>query len=403
MENHTRGEYLNNPTALEKKEAMEYDFIIFGGTGLQGRICARDLLESGYSVLLAGRNPEGIKSLLNNKKAGFLKIDLTNQRAIIKAIKNSSARIVINCAELIFNIPIMKACLACKKSCTDLGGLQKVTEQQFKLHQKFKETGILCITGCGSTPGILNVMAAHVLEELDTVEEISLGFAWDSNIKQFVIPYSLQSIFEEFNQPPATYHQGRFIKESRIRCKGTMNFRSVGTQTVYCIVHSEVYSFPRYFKKKGLKTVHYMAGFPEHSRTVLDTLMNLGFSSEKTLAISGKQIRPVDFTTALLKRLPIPQGYKETEDLWVRMSGTKNKKKVNKAIDCVVKTTPGWEDAGSNVDTGRTIAIMSSMLYSGIIKETGVHAPEGVIPHRAFIKELGKRGMHVYVDGKKIT
>src|SRR3989344_5856691 len=103
---------------------MNYDFIIFGGTGLQGRICGRDLLESGYSVLLCGRDPSGIRKLLKNKRAGFMAVDL--------------------------------------------GGLQKITKEQFKLHDEFKKAGILCITGCGSTPGIVNIMAAYAVDKFDT-------------------------------------------------------------------------------------------------------------------------------------------------------------------------------------------------------------------------------------------
>ena len=70
---------------------MKYDFIIFGGTGQQGRICARDLIESGYSVLLAGRDTSKIKNLLKNKKTGFIRVDLKNLEEIVKAIKNSGS------------------------------------------------------------------------------------------------------------------------------------------------------------------------------------------------------------------------------------------------------------------------------------------------------------------------
>src|SRR3989344_8919999 len=112
---------------------MKKDFIIFGGTGLQGRICAKDLLESGYSVALAGRDQSGILNLLKNKRASFIKVDLKNQKEIINSINKTNPDLVVNCAELTFNIPIMKACLKTGKSLTDLGGLQYITEKQFKL------------------------------------------------------------------------------------------------------------------------------------------------------------------------------------------------------------------------------------------------------------------------------
>ncbi len=381
---------------------MAYDFILFGGTGQQGSICARDLLEGGYRVLLAGRDPSKIQKLLKQyPRAGLVTVDLRDETAIARVIIQSGAKLVINCAELIFNVPIMRACLQTGKSCTDLGGLQKVTIEQFKLDNAFKRAGLLALTGCGSTPGIANVMASHAVGRLDEVNMIMLGFAWDSNIKQFVVPYSIQSIFDEFTEAPVIYHDGRFVSSDRMQCQGTFKFKTVGKQTVYCIVHSEVYTFARYFKEKGLRNVHYMAGFPEHSLSVIQTLMSLGFNAETPVGVGDVDVKPLDFTLKVLKRLPVPQGYKEVEDIWVRALGTKNGKKKEVIMECVVNTVKGWEEAGSNIDTGRTIAVMSEMMHLGLIKERGVHAPEGVVPHKHFFKELEKRGMNIFEDGKQ--
>ena len=380
---------------------MQYDFVIFGGTGQQGRICGRDLLESGYSVLLAGRDPSGIRDLLKNKKAGFEQINLTKPAAIAKLIRKSGADVVVNCAELVFNIAIMKACLKTGRSCTDLGGLQNVTLEQFQLDSEFRKKGILTITGCGSTPGIANVMAARAISRLDSVDTIRLGFAWDSNIKTFVVPYSMQSIFDEFTKPPVIFRNGKFVKGSRMECFGTFEFKEVGMQTVYCIVHSEVYTFSRYFKEKGIRNVYYMAGFPEHSLKVIQMLIDLGFHSQKKI-VAGCPISPLEFTVTALKQLPVPRGYHEAENLWVKVEGTKGRKRVTTEMNCIVKTVKGWEDAGSNVDTGRTISIMSQMLKEGLIPQTGVFAPEAVIPQDLFFQELAKRKMHVYQDGVRI-
>lgn len=382
---------------------MKYDFIVFGGTGFQGRICAKDLLEKNYKILLIGRDKSSIKNLLKYKNVGFMKVDLRNYKEIVSAIKKSGADVVINCAELVFNVPIMKASLENKKPVTDLGGLQKITEEQFKLHEKFKKNGVLCLTGCGSTPGIVNVMVKHAIDKLDNVETINLGFAWDSNIKKFVIPYSMQSIFHEFTEDPVTYHNGRFVREKRARCVGEVNFKEIGKQKVYCIVHSEVYTFSRYFKNKGLKNIHYMAGFPEHSLKVIQNLIDLGFNSEEEIEISGNKIRIVDFTNKVLKRIKQPKNYKEIEIIWAEVNGRSKNKEKKIRMNCLVRTLKGWEDAGSNIDTGRTIALISEMVKKGLIKEKGVYAPEAVVPQEIFFKELAKRKMFVYENGKKIN
>ena len=382
---------------------MKYDFIIFGGTGEEGGICARDLLESGYSVMLVGRNKSRIGKLLKNKKTGFLRVDLRNETDIAKAIRKSNADVVVNCSELVFNVAIMRACLKTKKPITDLGGLQKITIEQFKLHTAFRKAGIINITGCGSTPGIVNVMAKYSVEKFDSVDTITLGFAWDSNIKKFVVPYSIQSIFHEFTENPVTYHDGKFVREKRMVCRGDLKFKEIGLQTVYCIVHSEVYSFSKYFRHKGLKTIHYMAGFPEHSIKPIQMMIDLDFNSEEPINMGGEEIKPVNFTTAVLRKLQQPKGYKEVENLWIKIYGKKDSRNVKTEMNCIVKTLPGWEDAGSNVDTGRTISIMSQMLKKGVIKEKGVYAPEAVIPCEPFFKELSRRKMYVYENNRKIN
>jgi|SRR3989344_6381261 len=382
---------------------MGFDFVVLGGTGQQGRICARDLLEEGYSVLICGRDSLRIKDLLKHKKARFARPDLGNQKELVEIIKKSGAGVVVNCAELNYNVDVMKACLLTRTSCTDLGGLHEITIRQFKLEHDFRKRGIICVTGCGSTPGITNVMAAHITHAYDGVDTIELGFAWDSNLKIFVVPYSIKSIFDEFTQNPVLLHNGKFVTSNQIRCQGTFNFKEIGRQTCYCVVHSEVYTFARYFESKGIRNVHYYAGFPDHSLNKIRTLIELGFNSREQVNVKGNLIRPRDVTAEILKRLSPPQGYREKENLWVRVKGKKHGKEDTTEMNCIVKTLKGWEQAGSNVNTGRTISIISQMIKEGVIEQVGVYAPEAVVPHGAFFRELGKRKMYVYENGKRIN
>ena len=146
-----------------------------------------------------------------------------------------------------------------------------------------------------------------------------------------------------------------------------------------------------------------MFGFPEHSLCVIHMLIDLGFDSEREISIQGIKMKPLDFTLSILKHIPIPKGYNEFEDIWVRSEGMKDGKKKTVNMECIVKTIDGWEDAGSNIDTGRTIAVMSEMIHQKQIKAIGVRAPEGVVPHQRFFKELEKRGMRIYENGEKFN
>ena len=85
---------------------MKFDFVVIGATGMQGRIVTRDLLESGYSVLLCGRDEKRVQHLLNKhkKKTAFEYVDLTDISNTVKVIKNSGAKVLINALQRVIGI-----------------------------------------------------------------------------------------------------------------------------------------------------------------------------------------------------------------------------------------------------------------------------------------------------------
>ena len=295
----------------------------------------------------------------------------------------------------------MKACLSAKVHYLDLGGLQEMTIKQYKLDKEFRKKKLLALLGCGSTPGISNVMTAYAINQLSSVERIDLGFAWDSNPKVFALPYSFESIVHELTTPATIMRNGKLVKSKVCEFTGVKSFLKLGPQKTYCIVHSEVYTFYKYFRKKGLKEIHYWAGFPDHSFKVIDTLIKLGFGSKKSAKINGCNVRPVDLSRQVLKNIERPEDYKETEEVWVKVTGKKNSEKRVIEVGCSVETKKGWEAYGSNIDTGMTISIMAQMLLGKLITRKGVVAPEVVVPAKPFFRELTKRGMKIYVDKKQ--
>ncbi len=382
---------------------MKYDFVVLGATGMQGRIVSRDLLEKGYKVLLCGRNLSRIEKLLKLHKTDFKYMDLRDVENTANVIKKSGTRVVINCAEGDVNLNVLKACAQAGVSSLDLGSEIPMTKDQFKMHNLLKNKGLTHITGCGSVPGIGSIMLAYAAQRFDTLKSIEVGFAWNSNIKKFVVPFSIPSIIEEFTDPATNIERGRFKNETPMDTVRLRKDRFVGKEEEFSVRHPETYTFYHYFKKMGLKNVRFIAGFPLHSFNVISKIIELGLGSEKDIIVGGVKVAPVDVVGEVLKNIPIPEGYKEKEDLWVDIYGKKNNKKKRIKMQCVVPTIKGWEDAGCNIDTGMPASIMAQMVKNGIIKERGCFAPEAVVPPQPFFEELSKRSMKVYENGKLIN
>lgn len=381
----------------------KYDFLVLGGAGMQGRIASRDLLESGQSVFLADLYKEGAAKLLERPNTGFAFVDLRKISGIVALIKKVKPLVVLNCAEGDWNLNVYKACLKTKTHVLDLGSDVPMTKDQLAMHEDFLKNNLTAITGCGSTPGVNNVMLHHAHQLFDRLETIEAGFAWDSNIKKFVVPFSIQSIIEEFTDPAPIIENGKWINKVPMETTEDRHFREIGKQQCFFVRHPETHTFYAYNKKDGLKNVRFYAGFPDHSAETIKMFIDTGLGSKQPVIMDGKKVVPVDTLTQVLKKLPTPDGYTEKENLWVRIWGEKGGAPKEILMECIVNTLPDWQDAGCNIDTGMPASIMAQMVKDGRITARGSYPPGPVVPTEEFFRELRKRSMVVYQDGKVIN
>ena len=390
---------------------MSWDFLILGSSGIQGRITSRGLLEKGYSLFLSDMYREKSDEVIRDfpsRKTAFQILDVRNSKELLKLIKQVNPKVVVNCAEGDYNLEVYQACLDAEVSVVDLGSDISPTIKQLELDSNFKSKRIIGITGCGSTPGINNIMLKYAASELDTLETIEVGFAWDSNRTEFVPPFSIGSIIYELIFP-APYLEKGLHKEIRFPLGKSefRNFRFIGKQECFVVDHPETYTFERSYKKKGIKNIRFYASFPKHSLEIIKTLINLGLTSEDDVLVEGDrnfvQVSPLDVLTQVLKRIRPSRFYKETEVLWVTITGKIGEKKIFTKMECVTTTQKKWQSAGCNIDTGLSAAIIASMIREGEIDSYGSFSPEEIVPEESFFKQIGSYGMKVYKNNKLIN
>jgi lysine 6-dehydrogenase len=382
---------------------MKYDFLVLGGDGMQAKIATRDLLEHGHSVFLADLYHDTLEKILKHPNTGFAFVDLRKTDSIVSLIKKVQPDVVLNCAEGDWDLNVYKACLEAKVHVLDLGSEIPMTMEQLEMHEDFKKNNLIAITGCGSTPGINNIMLHHAHLQFDTLDTVEAGFAWDSNIKKFVVPFSIPSILEEFTDPAPIIENGEMLQKTPMDTIEEREFREIGKQLCFLVRHPETYTFFAYNKKDGLKNVRFYAGFPRHSMDTIEAFIQTGLGSEESITVDGKEVVPVDVLTQVLKKLAFPPGYTEKENLWVRVFGEKDGSPKEILMECIVNTLPGWEDAGCNIDTGMPASIMAQMVKDGRITTRGSYPPGPVVPINEFFKELRQRSMIVYQNGEIIN
>jgi len=382
----------------------KYDFLIFGAGGMQGQIVIKDLLEKGYKIFISDVYQHHIDSLKEKFSiTDYEIVDLRDSKATLALVKKVKPFLVINCAEGDWNLSVYRACLKNKAHVIDLGSEIPMTKKQLAMDASFRKEKLIAITGCGSTPGINNVMLDYAVGLLDSVHTVEAGFAWNSNIKEFVVPFSIPSIVEEFTDPAVFVKKGKWVKKLPIETIRGKRYQEVGRNKIFQVRHPEPFTFLYYYKNKGLKNVKYYAGFPTHSFQAIYNFITLGLASKEKIKINGFEIIPLEFLTEVLRESEIPEGYKENEVLWVQVIGKKDGKRKEIYMECIADTLPGWEDAGCNVDTGIPASIIAQMIIKGQIKAWGSFAPEGVVPKEDFFKALRERDMDVYMNSKLIN
>jgi len=380
------------------------DFLILGATGMQGKIVVRDLIENGYKVFISSKSETNLEKVKEKYKViGAQTLDLSSKEEIIKLIQKVRPSVIINCAEGDWNLNVYQAALDGGSHIIDLGSDGPVTREQLALNENFKNKNLIAITGCGSTPGINNVMLSYATKHFDSIDSIDAGFAWNSNIKIFVVPFSMESIIEEFTEPAPIVENKIWLKKIPLETVVDKQFREVGEQKIFLVRHPETETFFSYYKNLGVNNVSFFAGFPEHSFNAILSYLNTGFFEKGTVYVEGKGEVPLIKLTKVLQEIHNPpKEYMEKENLWVRINGQKDGTKKEILMECIVPTLHNWKEAGCNIDTGFPASIIGQMILRGDINQRGSFAPEAIVPYKQFFQALNEKEMTILMNGNEV-
>ena len=156
--------------------------IIVVGVGAQGSTIAKRMDEHPdvSEIICADYDFTAAEALKNSLgKARALQLDASDVGKVIDAAEGCD--LIVNGLPLEFNLIVMEAALAVNASYFDMAGPMEsigfVESYQLMFsewHQKFKEKGLTALIGCGSSPGLANVMAREAVEKLDSCDTIRI-------------------------------------------------------------------------------------------------------------------------------------------------------------------------------------------------------------------------------------
>jgi saccharopine dehydrogenase-like NADP-dependent oxidoreductase len=362
----------------------------------------RDLLEDAdiSGVIVAELNPDAARAVLgSDARLQIHGLDVTDREKLVSLLRGCV--VVINSTRYTTNMDVMQACLEAGAHYLDLGGLFHMTRRQLALHDEFKSRGLTAVLGCGSTPGITNVMAARACCDLDTVRSVhvKIGCAdFSKSAAPLVPPYSMETILDEFSLKPMIFDDGEFKEVAPLSGEEEVSFpEPVGTIRACYTLHSEVATFPLSYREKGIRSASFRIAFPSEFYDKLKLLVELGFAREEKRAVAGVEVSPRKLLLSLLNEIPADESEPDDCDvIRVEARGTTGGRRIHRTMESIVRPHSRWKVSAGALDTGVPASIIAQMIAKGVVTARGVYPPETCIDPDVFFRAMAQREMRVY-------
>ncbi len=342
-------------------------------------------------------------------KARSVFADARDVPSVKKAIAGCDA--LINATQHFCNIGVMHAAAAEGVHYTDMGGLFHVAREQVELDAEFRKAGVTAVISMGGDPGVTNVLARYGAERLDTVEEVEAlcGSVDDtdwSGYDGWVVPYSLQTLCDEFSATASEFIDGEWVMD----ITGGEGLEMIdfgppaGMLEAYYTIHSEPFTFWHAWKDKGLKKATFKISLPAEFTRQMRFLSTIGMTGTEEIEVDGCRVRPRDVLLKVVARIPKPVGVvpDDVDYLLGVVRGTKDGRRLEWRVRAIVPARREFGACGGDVDTGVPPAIVARMMARGDIKGPGVFVPEQIVPCEQFFREFARWGVTVDAQCREI-
>jgi lysine 6-dehydrogenase len=298
---------------------------------------------------------------------------------------------VASCVPYRLNLEVMEAALAAGCPYADLGGLYHMTLRQLKLDDRFREAGLPAIAGIGCCPGLSNLLARLAADRLDAVESIDIVDGAREEDEGFGVPYSADTILDEFSAPAMVFEDGRLREVPAGSGAVRWPFpEPLGDMEAVYTLHSEIATLPRTIE--GVRDVRWRLALPPAIAQGFRLLVDLGLAGTEPVDTPAGPAVPRDVLRAVLARVPPPQGPpRDAEILLVRARGTSDGRPATFTAEARYQPQPEGISAGA-FGTAIPIAVAARWLAEGRVP-SGVHPPESALPAEEFVDELVGEGV----------
>ncbi|TFB24336.1 saccharopine dehydrogenase [Filobacillus milosensis] len=377
------------------------------GSGLMGKEAARDLVNSEgvYEVGLADidlARANQVCDTLNSSKVEAFQVDASNREELGNFIRQYD--VVINALFYSFNKIVAETGIEVGTHVVDLGGhIGHITDQVLDLNEDAQAAGVTVIPDLGVAPGMINVLTGYGSSQLDEVEDIKL-FVGGIPVQpepplEYNHVFSMEGLLDHYTDPALIIRNGEKVEVPALSEIETLYFERFGPLEAFHTsggTSTLPHSFPN-VKTLEYKTIRYR-GHAEKFKLLVD--LNLT-RNDYEVNLHGQRVKPRDVFLKVIEPIVELKDRDDAVLLRVMVGGMEEDAKVEYHYEMAT-----FKDRVNNVtamaqSTANSISVVAQMIGSGAITKRGVYPPEQIVPGRAYIDEMGKRGVIIKESRKQ--
>lgn len=387
--------------------------VLIIGAGGVGTVVAHKIAQNNdvfCEIMIASRTlskcqtiSQAVKKKYKNLKIQTAQIDADNILELITLFKNFHPKLVINVALPYQNLIIMEACIICGSHYIDTANYEPKNKAEFEYkcqwayQNKFEQSGLTAILGCGFDPGATNVFTAyaakHYFKEMHYLDIVDCNAGKHGEI--FATNFNAEINIREITKKGKYWENGKWIITNPHEIHKILTYPKIGKRESYIIYHEELESLVKHFQT--LKRARFWMTFEQEYLTYLRVIKNIGMSRIDPIIYNGVKIIPLEFLKAIL---PDPsqlgKNYIGEISIGCRIQGiNKKEKKQSYYIYSNCRHQDAYKDMGVqaiNYTTGIPTSIVAILLIKNIWRKPGVFNIEEFDPD-PFMEELSKQGL----------
>ena len=374
-----------------------------GAAGRISREAVLDLVQHGSfdTITIGDYNYEEackVAQWLNDSRVNVVKIDVNQTEEAAALMKGYD--VVMDGTQITLNGKSTE-CIA-KAGChgVNLNGFGE--ENQWD--DLFRQAGKTCVPGFGMTPGTTQMMAMHLANQLDTVEEVYVSHG---SFRPIAFSKSITET-TTYEYDPAlpsrvVFEDGKFLQVPPFaRPRKVLLPEPYGETVQYIIPHSETVTLAKALKDKGVRLIEVRGTWPMQNMNLVRGLYDYGILKNPTVKVGEHE---VGLMTLIGDYLVDSEQGKHTDlygyALHIEVIGTKNGQRkrgilyhTHPASDGSV---PGWEGLRAYTrNVAIPLAIAAEQLAKGAVQQTGILIPEEAFQPQVIFDELAKREIYMH-------